>query len=150
MPDYYKAALEHTLNSAAKKKAAGASASGPSPASILGAYALFLASCATYATFADASDSAPYIYVGAVAVASCAAGAVGQKPEKNAPNYRKWMIAVHVGLLLTALLTLVFVAQAARTLGSKQLKRQRQLLGLMGLGSAGTLLMLQKTKPKKP
>ena len=56
------------------------------------------------------------LYAGAgsgLLMALCGLGSFGA-PRKGEPSYKRWMIAVHVGLMLNALFTAVFALQFAR------------------------------------
>lgn len=65
----------------------------------------------------------------------CGAGSVGS-PVKGDPTYKRWMIAVHVGLMLNALYIVVFGIQFARSRGLPEKADRNFLFMLMTCAAA--------------
>ena len=83
------------------------------------------------------------------AMLGCAVGATGAAPAKGAPGYKKWMIAVHLGLMFNALFAGVFALQYARARGNPAKAARAPLFLVMALGSAAALAATVRLKPKK-
>ena len=64
-------------------------------------------------------------------------------------DYKKWMIAVHLGLMFNALFTVVFCVQYLRSRGDPEKASRAFLFMVMTAGSALSMWTLVKLKPKK-
>ena len=139
---------EFPLSEFAKARAMG-------PGAIFGGYAAFLAATGWYG--AASHDYAPRsmhsLYAGlggGLVMAVCAKfSAVSPPPQKGAPGYKSWMIGVHLGLVFTALFTAVFAVNAARSMNVAEKRAQHKLFLVMFAGSATSLGLCYKAKPKK-
>merc|ERR1712048_200166 len=70
-------------------------------------------------------------------------------PVKGEAAYKRWMIGVHLGLVLPALLTPIFVWRATKAFAVPEKEYLGRILTALALGSAVTLYLLVKMKPKK-
>ena len=116
-------------------------------------YGAFLGGCGWYgaASHGYAPAVMHSLYAGAgsgLLMALCGLGSFGE-PRKGDASYKRWMIAVHVGLMLNALFTAVFALQFARARGDPAKADRAPLFLVMALGSAAAMVALVKLKPKK-
>mmetsp|Transcript_6581 Transcript_6581/g.19426 ORF Transcript_6581/g.19426 Transcript_6581/m.19426 type:complete len:130 (-) Transcript_6581:43-432(-) len=124
-----------------------------SVAAVLIGYGGFLGACGWYG--AAAHDYAPKVmhslYAGAgsgLAMALCGLGSFGS-PQKGEAGYKRWMIAVHLGLMGNALFLAVFGLQWFRATRDPAKADRAPLFLVMAAGSAMALAALVKLKPKK-
>ena len=68
--------------------------------------------------------------------------------RRSAQDYKKWMIAVHLGLMFNALFTVVFCVQYLRSRGDPEKASRAFLFMVMTAGSALSMWTLVKLKPK--
>ena len=74
-------------------------------------YGGFLGACGWYGAHTSGAMHSLYAGVGSGAVMiMCGANSFGE-PKKGDKDYKKWMIAVHLGLMFNALFTVVFCVQ---------------------------------------
>mmetsp|Transcript_25991 Transcript_25991/g.79959 ORF Transcript_25991/g.79959 Transcript_25991/m.79959 type:complete len:127 (-) Transcript_25991:72-452(-) len=120
-------------------------------ATTLVSYGGFLAACGWYGAHESGYTTMHSLYAGlgsGALMVLCGAGSVGS-PVKGDPTYKRWMIAVHVGLMLNALYIVVFGIQFARSRGLPEKADRNFLFMLMTFGSVMSLYTLVKLKPKK-
>lgn len=116
-------------------------------------YGGFLGACGWFGAhshgYASAVMHSLYAGVGSGAVmVLCGLNAFGE-PKKGDTNYKKWMIAVHLGLLFNALFTAVFFAQFLRARADPAKADRSFLFLVMAAGSALAAWTGIKLKPKK-
>ncbi|KAL1523104.1 hypothetical protein AB1Y20_018061 [Prymnesium parvum] len=116
-------------------------------ASALVAHGVFLAGCGCYG--AAAAGWTPKVMHSAYAgLGSCAALSLCALLSAGGTRWR-YMVGVHVGLLLQTLLTGVFAVQSFRSFGVPEKQDRFPLFVVMTLGSAGALAAMFLLKPKK-
>ena len=69
--------------------------------------------------------------------------------RRSTQGYKKWMIAVHLGLMFNALFGVVFCVQYLRSRGDPDKASRAFLFMVMTAGSALSMWTLVKLKPKK-
>ena len=124
---------------------------------VLYAYAafLFLGGLTGFASAGFASKAKTSVIVGTVSAALALGCAVladvgaGAPPKKGESGYKKWMIGVHLGLMLPLLLGPIFAWRAVKASAVPEKAYLAKILGALCAGSAlcfGALIVL---KPKK-
>ena len=111
-------------------------------------YGGFLGACGWYGAHTSGAMHSLYAGVGSgVVMVACGANSFGE-PKKGDKDYKKWMIAVHLGLMFNALFTVVFCVQYLRSRGDPDKASRAFLFMVMTAGSALSLWTLVKLKPK--
>lgn len=114
-------------------------------ARVLAGHGLFLAACGAYGAAKSGWTAMHSLYAGAgggVLLALCGLLSVGG-------TKKKYMIGVHVGLLLQLVFTGVFTLQSFRSFGVPEKADRFPLFVVMGAGSAAALVLMRVLKPEK-
>eukprot|EP00631_Chrysoreinhardia_giraudii_P006442 CAMPEP_0197413530 /NCGR_PEP_ID=MMETSP1170-20131217/381_1 /TAXON_ID=54406 /ORGANISM="Sarcinochrysis sp, Strain CCMP770" /LENGTH=131 /DNA_ID=CAMNT_0042940119 /DNA_START=13 /DNA_END=408 /DNA_ORIENTATION=- len=125
-----------------------AAAAGPT----MVAYGLFLALTGWYGSAATKYATMHSLYSGAgggAIVAVCGVFSWGPPPAKGDPNYKRWMVFVHLGLVLVGVFGVVFGIQFLRASSNPAKTLQTKLFAAMAAASGVALVGLVRAKPKK-
>ena len=124
-----------------------------SVAKIFVGYGAFLGACGWYGAMSHgyAPSVMHSLYAGAGSgflMAFCGIGCLGA-PQKGEGGYKLFMISVHIGLMLNALLAAVFGLQYYRSSTTPEKADRAPLFMIMTLGSVASLVLSVRLKPKK-
>ena len=124
---------------------------------VLYAYAafLFIGGVTGFASAGFASKAKTSVIVGTASAALALGCAVladvgaGAPPKKGEPGYKKWMIGVHLGLMLPLLLGPTFCWRAVKASAVPEKAYLAKILGVLCAGSVLFFGALVALKPKK-
>lgn len=114
-------------------------------AGVLAAHGAFLGGCGLYGAYMSKWTAMHSLYAGAgggLALAACGLLSIGG-------TKKRYMIGVHIGLLLQLLFTGVFGLQAYKSYGVPEKADRFPLFVVMGAGSVVALVLMRLLKPPK-